>query len=217
MATMDKPGALLMLNGTSSAGKTTLAKAIQRCADGPWLWTGLDAFFAMVPEPWGGGEGGPLSVEGFRYDDGSADEMGYPLVTIRYGRTGRRILEASHRSVVALVDAGQHVIVDEMLLSDEVLDHWLRVLEGCDVWLVGVRCSLDRVEERERVRGNRPGLARGHLRTVHRHGLYDFEVDTTNAVPDELARQVLDAWGRRAERRAFDLLRTQRLAAEPPT
>jgi chloramphenicol 3-O phosphotransferase len=201
------PGALLMLNGTSSAGKTTLARAIQRIADVPWLRTGLDACFAMVPEKWGGGEGDPLSFEGFRYDESDQDVSGLPLVTIRYGRLGRSILEASHRSIVALVDAGQHVIVDEMLLSDEVLDDWLRVLQGRDVLFVGVHCALGVLEARELARGNRIGLARAHLRTVHQHGLYDLEVDTTASQPEDLARIVLSAWVRCGDDRAFDVLR----------
>jgi chloramphenicol 3-O phosphotransferase len=214
MAAESGPGSLLMLNGTSSAGKSTLARAIQRIADAPWLWTGLDATFAMVPAKWGGGEGGPLSFDGFRYDESERDDTGRPLVTIRYGPTGQRILEASHRAIVALVDAGQRVIVDEMLLSDDVLDDWLRALQGRDTWLVGVQCSLDRLEARERARSNRPGLARGHLRTVHRHGLYDFEVDTTDADPDDLARSVLASWARRGDGRAFDELRARLLPPE---
>jgi chloramphenicol 3-O phosphotransferase len=202
-----------MLNGTSSAGKTTLARAIQRVADDPWLRTGLDATFAMVPEKWGGGEGGPLSFDGFRYD-GESGEAGQPLVTIRYGAIGRRILEASHRAVVALADAGQRVIVDEMLLADEVLDDWLRVLQGRDVWFVGVHCHPDRLEEREVARGNPPGLARGHLRSAHRHALYDVEVDTTTTPPEALARSVLASWSRRRGRRAFDVLCERRLSPE---
>ena len=53
MTTSAGDAPLIMLNGTSSAGKTTLAKAIQRLARILWLRTGLDSCFAMVPEKWG--------------------------------------------------------------------------------------------------------------------------------------------------------------------
>jgi chloramphenicol 3-O-phosphotransferase len=45
-------GQIIFLNGTSSAGKTTLAHAIQEESQQPYLLAGIDSFFAMVPEKW---------------------------------------------------------------------------------------------------------------------------------------------------------------------
>ena len=59
-------------------------------------------------------------------------------------------------------------------------------LAGLDVVWVGVRCSADVAEERERVRGDRfRGLARSQTATVHRDATYDFEIDTTTQSPSE--------------------------------
>ena len=41
-----KPGNVIVLNGTSSAGKTTVAKALQRIMDEPYLHTGNDQFLS---------------------------------------------------------------------------------------------------------------------------------------------------------------------------
>ncbi|MEV1042213.1 hypothetical protein AB0J01_37190, partial [Streptomyces sp. NPDC050204] len=38
----DRPGHVIFLNGTSSAGKTTLARAIQEESDEPYLYWGID-------------------------------------------------------------------------------------------------------------------------------------------------------------------------------
>jgi chloramphenicol 3-O phosphotransferase len=180
--------AVVFLNGTSSAGKTSVARAIQEESATPFLHWGIDALFAAVPAKWGGGRGGPLSRDGFFYD---RTEPG--VVTIRYGPEGRRMLLAGCAAGAALARAGD-LVIDEMLLTPDLLGVWLEALAGLDVLLVGVMCSLTVAEERERARGNEPGLARGHLRRVHAHGVdYDLTVDTSTATPAALARTILSA------------------------
>ncbi len=206
-------GMVIFLNGTSGAGKTTLAAAIQEASDVPYLHAGFDAYFAMVPPKWGGGRGGPLSAEGFRYET-STDTDGRPRTVITYGDVGRRMLFAMHRSAAALTSAGTNVIIDEMLLSEEMLDDWLRVLEGIDVLFVGVHCDLKVLEQREAVREHGvPGLARGHLDLVHAHKVYDLEVDTTRASASHLAGIVLRRRHEGPPPTALDMLRQQRRRA----
>lgn len=42
---MTKSGKLILIIGTSSSGKSTLATALQSKLDGHWLLTGIDQFF----------------------------------------------------------------------------------------------------------------------------------------------------------------------------
>ena len=115
---------ILLLIGTSSAGKSTLAKRLQDALPAPYLLLGIDDVFRMVPQRWGGGLGGPLSAEGFRYDRTSDPGV----VTIRYGAVGEAILKGMHRAVAAFAEAGNNLIVDEMLLDEPVLIDWTRQL-----------------------------------------------------------------------------------------
>jgi chloramphenicol 3-O phosphotransferase len=65
-------------------------------------------------------------------------------------------------------------------------DDWVVALAGLDVVWVGIRCSAEVAEERNRVRGDRfAGLARAQTATVHQHPRYDFEIDTTTQGPAE--------------------------------
>ncbi|MFF1344800.1 hypothetical protein ACFVZJ_02185 [Streptomyces sp. NPDC058322] len=141
----DRPGHVIFLNGTSSAGKTTLARAIQEESDEPYLYWGIDTLFSMVPEKWAGARGGHLSFEGFRYDRSEHDEDGRQLISIRYGDVGRRILVAACASVAKLALKGCNVVIDEMLLDPGLLEEWLQALSGVEVCLVGVvlpgRCA----------------------------------------------------------------------------
>ncbi|PXX60263.1 chloramphenicol 3-O phosphotransferase [Nocardia tenerifensis] len=192
MQSVDPPGRVIFLNGTSSAGKTTLARSIQDESDVPFIYWGIDTLFALVPPNWGGGRDGPLSRAGFWYDRTQRDPDGHPLLIIRYGEVGRRMLRSACTAAASFAHGGNNLVVDEMLLTPDLLPLWLTALAGLDVQLVAVTCPLAIAEQRELVRGKTIGLARGHFHTVHSHGVpYDMTIDTSTASPAELARTVL--------------------------
>jgi chloramphenicol 3-O phosphotransferase len=188
----EPPSRVIFLNGTSSSGKTTLARAIQDESDIPFVYWGIDTLFGSVPPNWGGGRDGPLNRDGFWYDRTGRDAGGHPIVVIRYGQVGRRMLHSSCAAAAAFAHGGDHLVIDEMLLSPDLLPIWMNALAGLDIQLVCVTCPLAVAEQRELTRGNEIGLARGHFHTVHYHGYtYDTIVDTTQGTPAELARAVL--------------------------
>ena len=181
---------IVLLIGTSSAGKSTLARRLQDALPEAYLLLGIDDVFRMVPERWGGGLGGPLSAVGFRYDRTS--EPG--VVTIRYGAVGEAILKGMHRAVAAFAEAGNNLIVDEMLLDEPVLIDWTRQLGRFQPYLVQVTAAEAVLERRERQRhhGSVPGLARGHL-LVNSLRHRDLLIDTTDQQPD-VYTQALARW-----------------------
>ncbi|WP_280469104.1 chloramphenicol phosphotransferase CPT family protein [Nocardia cyriacigeorgica] len=192
MPSADRPPRVIFLNGTSSAGKTTVARAIQDESGVPFVYWGIDTLFGLVPPNWGGGRDGPLSRDGFWYDRTGHDADGHPVVVIRYGHLGRRMLHSACAAAAAFAQGGDHLVIDEMLLTPDLLPVWMDALAGLDVRLVGVTCPLAIAEQREKARGHPIGLARGHFRTVHDHGYtYDIVIDTTTGTPAELARTIL--------------------------
>ncbi|MEU6184359.1 chloramphenicol phosphotransferase [Nocardia sp. NPDC047038] len=193
MRSVEPPSRVIFLNGTSSSGKTTLARAIQDESDIPFVYWGIDTLFQLIPPNWGGGRDGPLSREGFWYDR-RRDADGSPMVVIRYGEVGRRMLRSACAAAAAFAHGGDHLVIDEMLLSADLLPIWMAALAGLDVQLVRVTCPLAVAERREQARGRdiKKGLARGHFHLVHEHGAtYDTTVDTSTGTPAELARIVL--------------------------
>jgi chloramphenicol 3-O phosphotransferase len=195
---------IILLIGTSSAGKTTLSRQLQAQLAEPYLLLGIDDIFRMVPERWGGGLGGPLSVDGFRYD--RASEPG--LITIRYGAVGEKVLSGMHHAVAAFAEAGNHIIVDEMLLNERILADWIEQLGRFHPYLVRVTASVEALEQRERQRGNAPGLARGHLAANDlRHR--DLEIDTTSRSPQVCAETVTRWLATRPLATAIDLYRRE--------
>ncbi|MEV6981526.1 hypothetical protein AB0M95_09735 [Sphaerisporangium sp. NPDC051017] len=98
----------------------------------------------------------------------------------------------SPRRRLACCSAGDDLVIDEMLPTPDLLPVWMDALADLDVLLVAVTCPLEVAEQREAARGTEPGLARGHLRTVHTHvTTYDLTLDTTRATPTALAKAIL--------------------------
>lgn len=91
---MRLPARVILLNGISSAGKTTLARAIQDESDVPFVYWGIDTLFGLIPPNWGGGRDGPLSRDGFWYDRTGHDTDGHPVLVVRYGEVGYRMLRS---------------------------------------------------------------------------------------------------------------------------
>jgi chloramphenicol 3-O phosphotransferase len=184
-----RSGRVIFLNGTSSAGKTSLARAIQDESETPFVYWGIDTLFGMVPANWGGGRDGPLSREGFWYDRTSQDDG---VVVVRYGPVGERMLRSGATAAAEFARGGDDLVIDEMLLSPNLMPMWREALAGLAVLWVRVECPLAVAEQREVGRRNPRGLARGHFSSVHDHGMtYDRTVDTTTGTPAELAKSIL--------------------------
>ena len=177
---------MIVLNGTSSSGKSTLVRALQARLDGPWLGVGIDTVVFALPAAY---LNPPRWAEVFRYvppDPGSDAPF-----RIETGELGHRLVEGIHRMVASLADAGLSVIVDHVLLEPAWLPDLARRLAGHEVLFVGVRCPLDVVVAREAARKDRTiGQAAAQFELVHRAGGYDLEVDTSVLSADAAAERI---------------------------
>lgn len=173
---------IVLLNGASSSGKTTLAKALQRRLPRPHLLLGIDTVVFALPGSW---LNPPLWHEVFRYD-GAGDGL-----AITAGPVGDRLVTALHRMVDAVATAGWDVIVDHVLLDPRWVADAEAVLGRHGLVKVAVRCPLDELRRRELARRDRTvGQAGAHFHTVHATMTYHLEVDTSTSDPDECAAQV---------------------------
>jgi len=186
-----EPGRVVVLNGTSSSGKTSTAEAFQELrarAGEMWVVHALDDFIGKVPRRWMdvGQWAGSLAGEGIRFvPDGDR-------TNVELGEQAQRLMRAYRRSVRETARAGVNVIVDEVsLLEPEWLD-WCEALDGLGAVWVAVRCDVEVASAREAARGDRVlGLVRGQADVVHRYPAYDLQLDTT-ATPVEVVVQKLD-------------------------
>lgn len=189
-----KPGNVIFLNGSSSAGKTTIAVMLQQLLGEPYQHIALDQFRDGMP----GRYRGLNSPAGSPGDQGlnvvPVERDGERVTEIRFGDHGEQVLRGMRRAIAAFAHAGNHVIIDDLLFKPEYLDDYADVLEGLDTWLIGVRCTLAEVNRREQQRmGRFPGTATSHYRQVHAHATeYDLEVDTSATSPRQCAQHIVD-------------------------
>ena len=174
---MRATGTIVLLNGASSSGKSSLARALQQAADRPWFWVTTDHFWPMMPPAFDPADELPLRVA-----------------------TG----EAFIQSLLALSRAGWNVVADAVVIHPAFRALCAEHLAGAPAHLVGVHCAPEELDRRERSRGDRPaGQARSQLDRVHAGLVYDLEVDTTSASPEECAGAIIRYLAEPGPPRAF--------------
>lgn len=195
---------LIHVNGPSSAGKTTLCRALQSQLAEPYLCIGFDEFiFLSAPRYYRGADTAGQTGRDEHTAQGvemvTTSAAGEPVaVSARFGPVFRRLIDAMAPAVRALADGGNRVIFDDVLHDAAMHEGRLRAFAGLDVFAVGVVCPIELLEQRERSRGDRVlGRARGLAAVVHGFRDYDVVVDTGAAGPDECAAAVMAALARR--------------------
>lgn len=177
---------IILLNGAGSAGKSSIARALQAITREPYLHVAMDAFLDMLP---GAYQDDP---ESFRYETLTAS--GSPEVAIHAGPAGVRLMAGMRAAIAGLAAEGNNLIVDDVIFGDDgaIADYRAR-LAGHPFYVVAVHAPLDVLEAREKARGDRLiGLARWQFPRVHAGLTYDFEVNTAATPPETCARLIRD-------------------------
>jgi chloramphenicol 3-O phosphotransferase len=187
------PGQIIFLNGTSSSGKSSIARKLLVMLDGPYFHMSVDAVNSMRA----------------KQKTLQLDPAGLAAVLTRT-RAG------FHRAVAGMAQAGNDVVADHVLSEPWRLLDCLAVMADYQVVFVGVHCSVSELERRERARGDREvGQAASQRNQVHAHGIYDIECDTTAASPYDCALLIKDYLASHQPPTAFSLLRSSLLRDGP--
>jgi chloramphenicol 3-O phosphotransferase len=203
-------GRIILLNGSSSAGKTTLAITLQQLLPDPWHHIALDQFRDGL----GGryrGLNSPPGTPGARGLNVVPVTLGNERVTeVRFGDIGERVLRGMRRAIAAFAREGNNVIIDDLMFEPSYLFDYVDTLQTFDVLFVGVRCPIDVVNAREARRPGRfPGTATSHFDRVHTHCVYDIEVETGVASPRDCAQQIIGRLNSATPKTAFATLRAR--------
>jgi len=185
-------GNIILLNGTSSSGKTAIAKALQEILEGYYIHTGIDHYLERIPEKFHVISDGknPSEADGIMW---VYPKDGTRLSELRLGPAGFNLLKGMYHAVAALAAEGNDLILDDVIFDPTVLREAVIVLSAFNTLFVGVRCPLEVAKKREQERGDRTlGLVEAHYDIVHSHGIYDLEIDTSVLTPTECANQTKD-------------------------
>lgn len=175
-------GKIIIINGPSSSGKTTLALALQRQLDIPFIRFSFDLFLDHKAFP----------LEGIRNGTFSWDSM------------RPSVFRGLHQCLPALALAGNNIIFDHIIETRPLLDELVSLVSGLDVFFVGLHCSLPELERRERQRGDRrEGEAHQDFLTVHSITSYDLELNSEHAL-EENVTELIRSWKERKRPSALD-------------
>lgn len=175
-------GKVILINGTSSAGKSTLALALQQKL--------------------------PLPFWHFSFDH-LRDSNALPMARIKSGDIKWSLMRPAvfdgfHRCLPTLAETGNNLIVDHIIENERWMSDLVTLLSGFDVFFVGLHCPLGELERRERERGNRQiGEARVDYQIVHGFSEYDLELDATQPNPENVDT-LINAWESRRRPTVFE-------------
>jgi chloramphenicol 3-O phosphotransferase len=175
---------VIVLNGGSSAGKSSIARALQDVLPGLWLTFGTDVLAEALPG---------------RGTDPRSGLVLEPDGTVTVKPEFRAIEEIWYKGLAVMASHGAFLILDEVLLAGGAGQERLRgLLGGLDVLWAGVHCDPLVAASREVDRSDRvPGMAMTQAVAVHAGVVYGVEVDTTDCSAIACARRIAEAVTRR--------------------
>ena len=157
----------ILLNGPSSSGKSTLAKALQ----------------ALIREK-----------RSERYEVVSIDDFMTcsPMETI-YEDDVFAVSGDMCERALEILGTGTGVIIDHVITSERIFAQLKETLHACPLRLVHITCPPEVLRERELARGDRcPGSAESSAAYLFPKSGYDLTVDTGKTPVPEIASTVFD-------------------------
>ena len=169
---------IIILNGGSSSGKTTLAKCLQNSLTGPWMRFSIDDLIQSMPESM------LKKDSGIKFDeDGS----------VTPGTEFQELESAWMHGIGEMARRGARIIIDDVFLSGvKGRQKWETALEGMQVLWVGVFCDPAVAAAREKERRDRiGGMAVSQAAIVHEGMNYDVKVNTSRSTAEECIQLII--------------------------
>jgi chloramphenicol 3-O phosphotransferase len=159
-------GNIIILNGVSSSGKTTLAKILQKRMPYPLYHIDVDTFCLMTPEKY--------------YDTDWS---------VQY-----KFVSKMFHAVKLFSDMGFNLVVPCVFLEDgDFLKNCVILLHTYPVLFVHVKCPVEELRRREKERGDRKiGDAEDMISTLVPKDTYDITVDTFISPAEECADKIIE-------------------------
>lgn len=169
----------MFLNGTSSAGKTSISMELINQKEILFHHLSIDDFFHnfndlinnKFPDLKPVKELDNVVIGQIMFD---------PIISMYYA------------TIKLFLEYGLNVIVDTVIENDKWFNDYLDVLFDYPTLFVGVICSKEELSRREQIRGDREiGLANSQYDKVYCFNEYDLEVNTEELNPTESAEKIL--------------------------
>jgi chloramphenicol 3-O-phosphotransferase len=183
---------IIVLIGTSSSGKSSVAHSLQQSLGDGWLQFSADTYLGMLGDKFLGLHPDNPEVTipndicyAKKHDDGTYEIIPGKLCSKLY-ITIPDVLET-------IAKQGFNIIVDSLIDSEEVLEIYRNKCTPFDALFVYLDIDENTMEQRERNRGNRlNGSAKHWLKSITCRNSADLIIDTTDMSVAEVSAVILD-------------------------
>lgn len=186
------PLSVIFLTGPTSAGKTSLACALQDALPTTYLHIGIDRLCATMPSKindWLGESNKPMP--GFWWKVGN-DPDGNTTATIQLGPEAHKIDSLLKHFSLAALQHNFNLIIDEVCISKASLDNWKAVLKPFNTIYIGLKADTETLENRINERKDRiPGSARTQNNSDINDDQFDLVLNSEKHSTKELVKEVL--------------------------
>lgn len=174
-----KQGTIVLLNGTSSSGKTSISVELTNQKEILFHHLSIDDFFNNFNE----------FIDKKFPDFKPAREVDDHVVAqIIFDP----ILSMYYSTIKLFSEMGLNVIADTVIDNDKRFNECLDAFFDQPTLFIGVMCSREELMRREQKRGDRQiGLASSQFDQVYCFKEYDLEVNTEELNPKECAERIL--------------------------
>jgi chloramphenicol 3-O phosphotransferase len=207
---MARQSTLIILNGGSSTGKTSLGRALQEVMPETYLLLGIDAFWFSLPPR----QLDLNRVEPQFYSWDTTTEDGLEYFRITPGPILDKTMLGRYLAIEQFLKLGFNVVADDVIWKRDWLLDALRIFAPYRVYMVGVFVSDEEGARREIQRGDRhTGWDRGSAHYAHHDAIYDLKIDTTFESPQRAACEIKAALDAGLKPGAFVEMRRKFLGA----
>ncbi len=193
--TFKTTGTVIILNGPSAAGKSSLQKEFQKLMmPNLWIKVGIDNLFDQ-PTP-------DITAENMHFWQKentimwvkkTKDKDDSPIFTLFIGADGDKVAYGMNSAIAGYAQAGNNVIVDYIAYKKEWIDDLQKKLKNINTIWVKITIPLNILEEHEATRKTSPvGHARSHYKYVHWNIQYKLELNSHTYDAATLAKQLKD-------------------------
>jgi len=193
--TEKNPATIIFMIGTPSSGKTSIAKALQKQLDQPYLYAPTDTFVNMLPSSYIELES--QHKQGIYYvrDTSQAELRTY----VKLGPIAQKLTTGIIRAIAGLASADLNIICEGVIWEKAIIQEAACGWKDFRVFFIHINPSLELIEQRESQRkdwfggGERvKGHVRGAYETIQTFGnIYDLVIDTTDMTAAQGAEKII--------------------------
>ncbi len=172
---------IVLVNGASSSGKTSLCRELQQRWPSPLVYCSIDQVIANLPFAYTG--------------QGTHAQLGFGVQgsEIQVGEHGYAVNLAEVVRIQHLHEQNYDIVVDYVMLDERLFAAFVEGLREYPLYFVGLFCAPEQLAERNINRDDRiAGLSLAQQQSVHFcRASYDLELSSSDHTAAELADLVL--------------------------